>query len=148
MTAIKIEISAKEIAEYNKNYFKRHPRAKKCPIEKPQHPSLNWYITANNLQVNNTKQHWKQLMIMILENLGLCDMKITHCEIKYITYFPTARAHDLDNITPKFILDGLVEGGLLVDDNNRCIQSLTTQAKYDKTNPRIELWIIVNETKE
>jgi Holliday junction resolvase RusA-like endonuclease len=96
-------------------------------------------VTANNLAVNKEKQNWKDLMVFILKELDMIDTMIDNCELIYTTYYPTKRKHDLDNITPKFILDGLVAGGFLTDDNNTCITSLTTQARYDKDNPRIEL---------
>jgi len=37
----KLIIDQKLVDEYNKYYFKQHPRAKKKPIEKPIMPTLN-----------------------------------------------------------------------------------------------------------
>ena len=59
----------------------------------------------------------------------------------YTTYFKTDRRHDLDNISPKFILDGFVEAGLIVDDDYKHIESLTIKCGIDKENPRMEFLI-------
>ena len=144
---MKIIITQNDVDAYNEQYFKEHPKAKKEKISKPQHPSLNWYMTANNMQVNSVKQAWKDLVGLILSKYDLIDYGIEKCHITYTTFFKENRTHDLDNITPKFILDGFVDSGFILKDDCRHILSLTTIGKYDKENPRIEFDIEVLERK-
>lgn len=138
MENLKIVITQDDVDRYNRAYFAAHPRAKKLRIKGPEHPSLNWYMTANNMAVNDVKQDWKQFIINILEDRGLLNLEIDKCVVYYTTYFKRNKNIDADNITPKFILDGLVAGGFLVDDSIRHI-ALFTQGFYDAKNPRIEL---------
>ena len=126
-------------------YFYAHPKAKKAPIKGPQHPSLNWYCRAGNVEVNNTKQAWKGFMLFILEKNKLLNKRIEKCAMIYRTFFKDKRTHDDDNVTPKFILDGLTEGGFLVADDYQHLNPLTTFCGYDKLNPRIELVFIFDE---
>lgn len=45
MSEYKLVIDQKIVDEFNEYYLKRHPRAKKPPIEKPLHPTMNtWMI--------------------------------------------------------------------------------------------------------
>lgn len=134
-----IIITQTEVDEFNELYFKAHPRAKVKRITGPYHPSLNWYMRANNMSRNAAKQNWKDFILFVLDKNGLRNAQIDRCEIVYTTYFKQNRIHDVDNITPKFILDGLVEGGFLVADDIKHIPVLITKAFYDAENPRIEL---------
>ena len=60
-----------------------------------------------------------------------------------ITYFfKTKQRHDLDNYTPKFILDGLVKAHILLDDRAEYIGMAELIQGYDKENPRTEIIII------
>lgn len=138
MEDLKIIITQDDVDRYNRAYFAAHPRAKKLRIKGPEHPSLNWYMTANNMAVNEVKQDWKQFILGILEDRGLLNFQVDKCIVIYTTYFKTQKNIDADNITPKFILDGLVAGGFLVDDSIRHV-ALFTQGFYDAKNPRIEL---------
>jgi len=53
------------------------------------------------------------------------------------------RKRDIDNIQfgIKFILDGLVKAGILTDDSPLYVHRITHEVAYDKTNPRVEVWI-------
>lgn len=139
---IEIVITEQDVKEYNDMYFRYHPRATKKRIDAPRHPTLNWYVTANTMSVNNKKQEWKSFILYILEKNNLLDMGIDRCEIIYRTFFKDLIIRDLDNITPKFIFDGMVEGGFIVADDYKHIVRLVTECGHDKENPRIEL--IVN----
>jgi hypothetical protein len=115
---IEIIITQKDVDDYNKRYFDLHPRAKKKRIDGPYHPTLNWYMTANNKSVNNKKQDWKDFILFILRNRNLLDYAIKKCKIEYRTLFEDRHKRDLDNITPKFIFDGLVEGNFIVAERH------------------------------
>ena len=143
MKRIKIVIDRDSLERYESHYFTLHPRAKKKPIKSPQHPSINTYTRMSTHAANNLKQSWKAFIMWIIEDLGYKDLQIQECEITYVTYFSQDRRHDLDNISPKYILDGFVEAGFIMDDDYTHIKKLTTQCDIDKENPRIEFLIDV-----
>jgi len=138
-------IDQNDVKAYNDNYFKEHPRAKNAPIAGPQHPSLNKYMLMNNHAANNLKQHWKNFIVSVLKELELNDKQINKCRITYRTYFKSNRRHDLDNISPKYILDGFVAANFIVDDSSDHIVSLTTECAIDSENPRMEFVIEIIE---
>ena len=143
MEKLKIVIAWQDVDAFNARYFAAHPRAKNKPIKKPQHPSLNETMIGNNMKINQMKQNWKDFMLFILERDGLLGANIDRCVIEYVTYFGDNRVHDADNITPKFILDGLVAGGFLVADDINHIRELRIIGDRDKENPRIEILVSV-----
>ena len=145
MKKITITITQKDVDNYNKRYFDLHPKAKKKRIDGPYHPTLNWYMTANNLAVNNKKQDWKDFILYILASNDLLDVGIKKCKVEYRTFLKARRKRDVDNITPKFIFDGLVEGNFIVADDIEHVVSLTTCGGYDAENPRIELIFTILE---
>lgn len=60
---ILIRIDEKDVNEYNAHYFSEHHKAKKPRIKSPAHPTLNWYVRADNKEVNNVKQAWKDFIV-------------------------------------------------------------------------------------
>ena len=50
------------LEKYNTYYFLKHPRAKKIPIEKPWHPSINTWMILPRVQMNALKQKWKDFI--------------------------------------------------------------------------------------
>jgi crossover junction endodeoxyribonuclease RusA len=56
-------------------------------------------------------------------------------------YFKSKRRTDPDNNTGKFLLDGLVESGILVDDSFDHIELNIRKGGVDKHNPRVEIMI-------
>lgn len=138
---ITITIDGDCIARYEQVYFQQHPRARKSPIPSPQHPSINTYTRMTFQAANNLKQRWKSFIIWLVEDLGYSDLGIEECEIIYRTFFFQNRRHDLDNISPKYILDGFVEAGMIVDDDYTHIKKLTLECDIDKKHPRIEFFI-------
>lgn len=138
---IKITIDRTTIERYEYFYFKRHSRAKNPPIKAPQHPSINTYTRMGFQAANNLKQQWKAFIVWVMDDLGLSGTMIEKCEIVYRTWFFQNRRHDLDNISPKYILDGFVEAGFIVDDDSEHIVKLTLECGVDKENPRIEFLV-------
>lgn len=138
---ITIIIDNDTIDRYNYIYFKDHPRAKKFPIPSPQHPSINTYTRMSYQAANNLKQKWKDFIIWVIEDYGYDGMQIDCCEIEYRTFFYQDRDHDLDNISPKYIFDGFVAAGLIVDDNFRHVKKIIIECDIDKEHPRMEFII-------
>lgn len=133
------------IEKYNKYYFSKYPRRKKCPIKSPTHPSINEWMIMKRMMMNDLKGKWKEFIIWFVENSDLKDTRIDICEMTFISYFKTKIRKDTDNTVPKFILDGLVDSKLLIDDDSLHLTSLTLKCGYDKLNPRTEIHIFVLE---
>lgn len=142
---IVITINDDSLERYNHYYFKEHPRAKKFPIKSPQHPSINTYTRMSFQAANTLKQKWKDFIVWLIQDMGYSGLMIQKCEVFYKTFFFQNRRHDLDNLSPKYILDGFVESGLIEDDDSEHIVRLTTECAIDKENPRIEFTIKILE---
>ena len=91
--------------------------------------------------MNDLKQKWKEFMIWFVEDQGLTNKQIEKCTMTFISYFKTKIRKDCDNTVPKFILDGLAESGLIIDDDSLHLTSLTLQCEYDKERPRTKIYI-------
>ena len=141
MNELKITIDNDVLDKYYKEYFKRYPKRKKRTIETPHHPSINKWMIMRRIAMNDLKGKWKEFIIWFVENQGLKDFKLEKCTMTFISYFKTKIRKDVDNTVPKFILDGMVEGGLLIDDDSKYLESLTLQCGYDKEYPRTDIFI-------
>ena len=141
---IKLVIDNNVLNRYTEHYFKKHPKAKNKPIENPWHPSTNTWMIMKRPMMNALKQRWKDFILWFINDLGYQDMMINSCEIEVTTYRRMNRNFDLDNTTIKFIQDGLVESGFLVDDNYKILKKLTLMGGVDKENPRTEIRVIIN----
>ena len=142
---IKLVIDNTALEDYEKVYFANHPRAKKKPIAHPYHESINQWMIMKRPQMNALKQRWKEFIAWFIENSEYRDTHIEQCELRFITYYGTARRHDIDNGCPKFILDGLCENGFIIDDDSKHITSLTMQCFVDTENPRTEIEVYVSK---
>lgn len=131
-----IVIDAALVEEYTKHYFQEHPRAKKPPIAGPTHPSINQWMILQRQAMNNLKQKWKDFSAWVIRQYGLADLQIRACTVEVITYYNRRIRHDADNYVPKFIMDGFVEAGFLVDDDDSHLRRLTLGCEYDKAHPR------------
>ena len=137
---LRLSITQKDVDAYNKEYFEKHKKAKKKQIERPIHPSLNqWTIIKNRMAMNSLKQTWKDFAKFWCEKKRVSNMMIDDYAIECISYMPTKQRADPDNYTCKFLLDGFVESGFLVDDSNKYMRALILRTKYDKVNPRTEI---------
>lgn len=145
MQVIKLVIDNAALEEYEKVYFAEHPRAKKKPIAHPYHESINQWMIMKRPQMNALKQRWRGFIEWLIANSEYKDTHIEQCELSFITYYGTARRHDIDNGCPKFIIDGLCENGFIIDDDSKHITSLKMQCFVDTDNPRTEIEIYVNK---
>lgn len=133
------------IDEYADFYFKQHPRAKKKPIERPMHPTINTWMILPRIQMNALKQKWKDFGVWWIDKLGYSNLKLEKFEMTFITYMPSKRRSDPDNTTPKFLLDSFSEAGFICDDDGQHLKSLTLKTDYDKDNPRTEIYVKIIE---
>lgn len=141
MDEIKLIFDNTTLEEYSAYYFTQHPRAHKKPIGHPYHESINTWMIMKRPQMNALKQKWKDFITWFIGTQGLSNLRINECELSFIVYYPTSRRHDVDNSTPKFVIDGLCESGLIVDDDCKIIKKLTLECGYDKDRPRTEIMI-------
>ena len=126
---------------YAQYYFTIHPQAKKKPIKHPYHESINTWMILKRPAMNSLKQKWKDFIKWFVNEQGYANLHIEKCEISQTIYYPTNRRHDIDNGVPKFVLDGLVDSGMIIDDDCRHVTKLVLQCGYDSEYPRTELKI-------
>lgn len=136
---IKLILDQKVLDLYTKYYFVEHPKAKKVPIEHPYHPSINQWCILPRIQMNDLKQKWKDFTKFWIKLEKLESRQLDDFEIVITVFFNVKRRHDVDNQVPKFILDGFTDSGLIVDDDEKHLRSLTLKTGYDKENPRTEI---------
>lgn len=119
-------------------------------------PSLNEYIDACKSQGRKNyykKKHWNKGNDMkqkvqkdiapYLKKLGVFNNGI---RVNF-TWIEPNRMRDLDNIcfAKKFILDAMVNAGVIPDDNSRYVTGFIDSFGYDKKNPRVIVEVIENE---
>lgn len=138
---IRLIINNEVLDRYSDYYFSIHTRATKRPIKYPYHESINAWMIMRRPQMNALKQKWKDFICWFVNEQGYSNLRIEKCEISQKVYYPNNRRHDIDNTVPKFILDGLIESGVIVDDDCRHITKLTLSCDFDKENPRTEIYI-------
>lgn len=101
-------------------------------------PTINKYIGKKNIwEYQDDKKNIHNLVV--LETIGN-NPRFEKCNITITYYFADRRKHDPSNYD-KMLLDGLVEANIIKDDNYNVIQRFTTIGKYDKNNPRTEVYI-------
>lgn len=140
---IQLTIDNSVLERYNKYYFSLHPKAHVPPIKQPYHESINAWMVMRRPAMNNLKQKWKDFIKWLVEEQGYSNLHIERCEISQNIFYSTNRRHDCDNTTPKAILDGLVESGMIVDDDFNHVTKVVLMCGVDKLNPRTELCITV-----
>jgi crossover junction endodeoxyribonuclease RusA len=131
------------LGEYSKYYFSKYPKRRVLPIKKPIPPSFNYFTSIKRIVQNALKQNYKEFSIWLASYYNVANLNLDKAEFTYTFYFPDHRRRDVDNLllTPKFINDGLVEAGVLVDDNGENLRLMFNPFQYDKLNPRVEFII-------
>lgn len=145
MKRIKLVIDNAVIDEYEKYYFSIHTKATKKPIPYPYHESINKWMIMKRPLMNSLKGKWKAFIVWFIESQGYTNLRIEKCELKFTTFYSTNRRHDVDNSCPKFIIDGLVESGFVMDDDSLHITKLILECGVDKECPRTEIDVLIKE---
>lgn len=149
MRTIRLVFDGDTLRRYEEEcYFVKHPKAKKKPLAHPYQESMNVWMIMKRPQMNALKQKWKDFMVWFIEDQGYANLRIGKCEMTYTVYKPTRRRLDLDNNSPKFLQDGLVEAGFVEDDDMNHITSLTLRGGYDPDRPRTEILVKILEQEE
>ena len=105
---------------------------------------LNEYTKLNreNRYLGNQAKQKEQEYIMWCIKQQLGNLKITKPVIGHFTWIEENKRRDLDNIcfAKKFILDALVQAGVLADDNRKIVTNFTDSFEYaDKSKVIVEL---------
>lgn len=151
MKEIKLVIDNSTLEKYEEYYFSIHKKATKKPIAQPYHESINVWMIMKRPMMNALKQRWKDFIVWFIDNQGYTNLHIDKCELSFATYYQTHRRHDIDNSIAKFLIDGLVESGFIIDDDSKHITKLTLECFVDPDNPRTEIMVSIldnNEIKE
>ena len=105
---------------------------------------LNEYTNTNRYNkyagAKQKKEEQEYIKMCIRQQLG--NIKIEKPVKGYFTWIEENRRRDLDNIcfAKKFILDSLVELGILKDDNRKMVCGFEDRFKYaDKSKVIVEL---------
>lgn len=105
-------------------------------------PNWNKYINAertNKYIANSMKQQEKKIVKMLCRNMKPVEKyPVTIVVTKYVKTKNT----DVDNIRIKGLLDGLVEMGILQNDNLKYINKVILQAEVSKEKEGLKLEII------
>lgn len=103
-------------------------------------PSNNCYIGKNKRwEYAAKKKEWSQLILNVCRASKVIPKQpLNKATVRLTYYFKTHIRHDPDNYSGKFILDGLVNAGIITDDSFNNI-TLLLSGDYDKNNPRTEI---------
>lgn len=105
-----------------------------------------------NKIIDVSKKHWAKYYAFKKRFTGLVKLLAIRANLRPVERYPVAlaidwyckdRRKDPDNIAhaKKYILDGLVEAGILQSDGFKCIMGFKDSFFIDKRNPRIEVKI-------
>lgn len=136
---IKLVIDKDVLERYEQYYFELHPKAHKKPIPHPYHESINVWMIMKRPMMNALKQKWKDFICWFVNDKGYSNLHIDRCEISQTVFYPNNRRHDPDNSVPKFLLDGFVQSGMLIDDDSKHVEKLVLKCQVDIDNPRTEI---------
>ena len=106
-------------------------------------PGLNEMISdarTNRMRSASQKKTYTELVMWCVKKAKLPAMnRINIC----ITWYEKNKKRDPDNVQAgiKFILDGLKEAGVIINDGWKQIGPITHEMQVDKNNPRVEVEI-------
>ena len=109
---------------------------------------LNTYVGAMNRnryagnQIKRDETYRVQLIAQSAMNSGACTTPDHEKPVRINYHWVTPnKRKDLDNVcfAKKFINDGLVAAGVLVDDSRKYVAGFTDSFSVDKENPRVEI---------
>lgn len=106
---------------------------------------LNEYTESNrsNPRIGNrVKRNEQKIVTTAIRNAHLTP--IHKPVVVYIDWYEKDNRRDVDNITAakKFIMDSLVDTGILKDDSRRYVKQIIDCVFTDTKNPRIEVELI------
>ena len=110
-------------------------------------PSNNKFQgTGNRYAYQNIKKYWAELIFCEVIKQKIPRKKIKKSVVILKHFFKTKATRDPDNYSGKFVMDGLVNAGVIEDDSFNNVK-LEIEGYCDKENPRIEIIIKIKEVK-
>lgn len=125
-----------------------------------KHLLIEGELTALNEFINAERRNRYIAAKIKKDETGYCQDVAEKSELKLqetdfpcaliITWYVKNKRKDADNIAfaKKFILDGLVEAGVLPNDNRKYVQGFIDIVKEDKEHQRIEITFVPIEVLE
>lgn len=125
-----------------------------------KHLLIEGELTALNEFINAERRNRYIAAKIKKDETGYCqdvaeksDLKLQETDFPcalIITWYVKNKRKDADNIAfaKKFILDGLVEAGVLPNDNRKYVQGFIDIVKEDKEHQRIEITFVPIEVLE
>lgn len=105
-------------------------------------PALNKYQRMHFHQLHNEHKKWSQIIWADINVQGIQPVK-GKVRMTFSFFFPTKVRHDPDNYSTcaKFLMDSLVDHGILVDDSFSFIDELKIRQGGNSKPGRIEITI-------
>lgn len=105
-------------------------------------PSLNKFAGRENTwEYRENKKKWTwAVKAVCMANKDRPKKPYPKAVVEITYFFQDQRRHDADNYAGKFLLDGLTQAGVIVDDDLKHI-STTIVGDYDKERPRTQIFI-------
>jgi len=107
-------------------------------------PSLNDYIAAERKNRHIAAKMKRDETKRVADIAANSDMPTFEKPVHvYFAWVEPNRRRDIDNIAfaHKFILDGLVDAGVLKGDSQKYVTGLVDRFRVDKDNPRVSVLI-------
>lgn len=106
-------------------------------------PSLNEYTLKcryNRFAGAKMKKDAQEKVCIAIRGSKLKIIKNYPISLNFTWYEPNKK-RDIDNVIfgEKFVLDALVEMGILINDSQKYVTQVSHEVKTDKENPRIEV---------
>lgn len=103
-------------------------------------PSLNEWKGWHHMKQHKYKQELYDQVKKLAIAFKIPRLKYAVVSITY--YFPSRQRRDIiDNYAPKFLMDALVNGGVLEDDRSDWVEVPRPVAEYDRERARVEIKI-------
>lgn len=80
-------------------------------------PSLNEWHGMHWAAKAEAKRQWEELLKALLRGQAIFRQPV----VRIVYSFNIDRARDKDNMTPKWIMDGLVKAKVIADDNSKAV---------------------------
>lgn len=106
-------------------------------------PSLNDYIAAERRNRHIAAKMKREETKRVSDIAAYLDMTFEKPVHVYFTWAEPNKRRDIDNIAfaHKFILDGLVDAGVLKGDSQKYVTGFVDRFRVDKDNPHVSILI-------
>jgi crossover junction endodeoxyribonuclease RusA len=102
-------------------------------------PSLNDW-PRNIYKLADLKKEWQKEVWLAAYQAKVKGKRIEKAKVRITYFFATNRRRDHDNYSPKFLCDGLIKAGVIVDDNADKIDLDWGFGKGIPERTEIEIW--------